>query len=87
VSGFTWTRDPETGHAVLNTATPASGSSDTPLLDDLDRQVFGPSTHERYRAQDLAAETELAAAIERERQTPGQLTEAEERAIFGSSTG
>ena len=87
-SGSPWLVNPETGRTVLNTGRfPGSSRdlSDTPLLDDLDRAIFGPSIDERYRAEDLAAEAALAEAIERERQeaAPGNLTEAEERAIFG----
>ena len=79
-----WTRDPESGHMVLASGTRPAPGEGTPLLDDLDRAMYGPTIEERHRAEDLAAEAALAEEIERERaETPGQLTEAEERAIFG----
>jgi hypothetical protein len=84
-----WTDD-GSGHPVLasGTAPGAEDFSETPLLDELDRAVFGPSQDERYRAEDLAAEAALAEAIERERnEARGGLTEAEERALFGDGPG
>ena len=64
---------------------PAVSESETPLLDELNEAMFGPSEEVRRRREDLAAEAALAEAIERERAEAAQpgLTEDERRALFG----
>ena len=75
-------------HPVYDAAQgrPALSASATPLSDDLDRQMFGPTQAERERAEDLAAEAELAEVVERERAEAAAagLTDAEEQALFGT---
>lgn len=64
-----WETDQD-GHAVLRGTYAPSGPplSDTPLLDELDRKVFGPSQAEREREQDLAAEASLREQIRAEQE-------------------
>jgi hypothetical protein len=78
------------GHAVLTSSRSnayALGSDgDTPLIDALDEAIFGPSEETRRRREDLAAEAELAAQLEAEREgATGRLSSAEERALFGDA--
>ncbi|HEV8174344.1 MAG TPA: hypothetical protein VGP91_11925 [Actinoplanes sp.] len=74
--------DPYTGRPRRTTA--AGARSETPLLDELDLAVKGPTREQRWRAQDVQAEAELREQLERERVTAsGGLTDAEYRALFG----
>jgi hypothetical protein len=68
--------------------TPAYATSDTPLLDELDRAMFGPTPEQRRREEDLAVEQSLREALEAERATAdsNQLSDEEMRAIFPQST-
>jgi hypothetical protein len=64
---------------------PAVSESETPLLDEFDEAMYGPSEKVRRRRDDLAAEAWLAEDTEREREAAAQpgLTEEERRALFG----
>jgi len=64
------------------TRRPAATESETPLLDEFDRAMNGPSVEERRRAEDLAAERGLAEQIEREREQAAGGDEAA-RELFG----
>jgi hypothetical protein len=65
-------------------AAAGSRGSETPLIDAMDRAMYGPSREERYRQQDQAAERELAAQLEREQLLASSgLTGDEYRDLFG----
>lgn len=83
-----WRRTEE-GHMVPIASDPygARADSSTPNLDALEEHIWGPSIEDRRQREALAAEAELSAQLERERESAstGKLTAAEERAIFGST--
>lgn len=64
-----WIVDKATGHTVLNQrrAREVQSTSATPLLDSMERELFGASREEREAAEDRAAEAQLAAQLEEER--------------------
>lgn len=65
-------------------AAAGSRGSETPLIDAMDRAMYGPTPEERYRQQDQAAERELAAQLEREQLLASSgLTGDEYRDLFG----
>jgi len=60
--------------------------SDTPLLDELDEAVYGPSVEARRRREDLQAEAELRATIDAEEQRAVEasaFTDDELNRLFG----
>jgi hypothetical protein len=61
--------------------------STTPLLDDLDRDLFGPSDAEKRAAEDAAAERELAEHLQREaEEAAGAPSDADVAPLFGPGT-
>ncbi|RIQ21268.1 hypothetical protein [Jiangella rhizosphaerae] len=72
----------EDGRYVL-ASTPTRPSA-TPLLDEMDRSIFGPTQEDRYREQDLAAEREAREILEQEQQAAASsvVTPAELKTLF-----
>lgn len=65
-------------------AAASGGRSGTPLLDAIERDIYGPTREEVHRQQDLAAERELAAQIDHERLLASTgLSEGHYRELFG----
>ncbi|WP_446218812.1 hypothetical protein [Micromonospora sp. IBHARD004] len=84
--GQVWAKD-DTGRTVLaSTLRPSYAASATPLVDELDRALYGPSQAERYAQQDVTAEAELLRQEEehQRRLAESQLTADEQRALFGN---
>jgi hypothetical protein len=64
----------------------AGSTSDTPLLDEMEEALYGPSREVRERREDLAAEAALRQQFEDERrgvEASAALTDDEYRALFG----
>jgi hypothetical protein len=80
-----WAKGPD-GRTVWAGAYGAASSA-TPMLDELEERLYGPSQVERHRREDLAAERELAEfdQAEASRVAASALTADEMRALFGES--